>query len=399
MTQATPEEKGDRLKISVSGRFDAAGAKVVADALENALNTGRHSVELDMGGVDYLSSAGMRVLIIYHRKFSQLKGLFYLTSVNDKVGRILEMTGLYNLLAVSPDHDGQKAPGQQTVSFEGWALTVSGTEPGISLLTHIIGSPLTDPAGPPDESLPEVLPFPPSTLAFGTGALGYEAADCTGRYGPFLAAGGFAAFQPLHGEDRDPDYVEYAEADIPLLHVLDAISLTGNYFPVVSFESTASPPGFDELVRAVMAAGSMTAAGFIIAAECEPAEDGVTVQDGTDDGGKNSPPGNAAHTRTRCLMLAGGVAGGVGMAGPLRERLFPADAGTGLLTHVHAAFFSPAPLRRRGPVKLKDTLSFLFDQDLQDVVCLENQPGREGLRLLRGLVWSAPLQEKKEGSG
>ena len=76
MTQVTPEEKGDRLVIRVSGRFDAAGAKLVGDALEQALKTGRHAVELDMGEVDYLSSAGMRILIIYHRKFSQLRGRF-----------------------------------------------------------------------------------------------------------------------------------------------------------------------------------------------------------------------------------------------------------------------------------------------------------------------------------
>jgi hypothetical protein len=90
------------------------------------------------------------------------------------------------------------------------------------------------------------------------------------------------------------------------------------------------------------------------------------------------------------------------MAGPLWERLFPAEAGTDFFMHVHAAFFPPGPLRRRGPVKLKDTLAFLFDQELQEVACLENssgRSGREGLRLLRGLVWSAPLREKKEGSG
>jgi anti-anti-sigma factor len=397
VTQVTPEEKGDRLVIRVSGRFDAAGAKLVGDALEQALKTGRHAVELDMGEVDYLSSAGMRILIIYHRKFSQLRGRFYLSSVGDRVGKVLEMTGLYTMMDIVPEQDGQDSPGQHRVSFDGWDLTFSEPEPGGILLPRVIGA--RDPEGtaPPDESRPGILPFPPTVLAFGTGALGYEAGDCAGRYGPFLAAGGFAAFQPLQG-DPDPDYVEYAETDIPLLHVLDAISLAGSYSHQVSFESDTMPPGPGELVQALLAAGTMPAAGFVIAAECERAGDGSYGDVLQDKNGETAPGGGTAQDKKMlCLMLAVGVAGVPGMTDLSGKQLFPAGAGTDIMTHLHAAFFPYKPLRRRGPVKLKDTITSLFDQEVQEVVHLEispGRPGKEGLCLLRGLAWFATVQVK-----
>ncbi len=393
--QAVSEERGDRLKISISGRFDGEGAKVVAGALEHALNTGWHSVELDMDGVEYLSSAGMRVLIIYHRKFSRLQGTFYLTSLHEKIGRILEMTGLYSLLEAGPDPGGQEAPGQDRIAFDGWAITVSEPEPGVTLLPQVIGSPGRCTGASPDESGPVILPFPPAILAIGTGALGYEAADCPGHYGPFLAAGGYVAVQPPQ-DDRNPDYVEYAEADIPRLHVLDAISLAGGYSHHISFGSDKRPPGPGELLRAILSAGNTTAAGFVLAAECErPAEDPLPGE--PDEGGGNLPARNADRDGgTLCLMLAGGVAGGEGMPGLLREKIFPGSAGTDLSWHAHAAFFSYQPLRRRGPVKPGETLAFMFDQDLREVVHLPspgNRPGEGGIRLLRGLVWFAPVRE------
>jgi anti-anti-sigma factor len=395
MTQVTPEEKGDRLIIRVSGRFDAAGAKVVGDALEQALKTGRHAVELDMAGVDYLSSAGMRILIIYHRKFSQLRGRFFLSSVGDRVGKVLEMTGLYTMMDILPDQSGQESPDPRRVILDGWALTSGESEPGGVLLPRVIGARAPVGTAPPYESHPGILPFPPTVLAFGTGALGYEAGDCAGRYGPFLAAGGFAAFQPLQG-DPDPDYVEYAETDIPLLHVTDAVSLAGSYSRLFSFESDARPPGPAELVQALLDAGGLPAAGFLIAAECERAGDGssgdVLPDKGEAGTGRGAAPGNTGL----CLMLAGGIAGVPGIPDPLREQIFPGAPGPGLMAHLHAVFFPYKPLRRRGPVKLKDTIASLFDQGVQEVARLEISPGRPGqdLRLLRGLVWFAPVQEK-----
>ena len=93
------------------------------------------------------------------------------------------------------------------------------------------------------------------------------------------------------------------------------------------------------------------------------------------------------------------MAGGAGSEDGFWEQLF-GGADTGFSCHAHAVFFSYSPLRVRGQVKLKDTLAFLFDRDLEDVACSTSAgkgAGYDRVRLLRGLAWFAPLGEKKDG--
>ena len=360
------EKNGDRHVIRASGRFDAAGAKVVAGALEGAMAAGSHTVALDMGGVEYLSSAGIRVLVQYFQRFSQLKGRLYLTSVDDRIGRLIEMTGLYELLDIPDEEDGGSPAGKQA-GKEGLLLTAHVLEPDGLLVLHTIGP-----------GTPEVLAFPEGTLAFGTGAPGYEAADCTGRYGPFLAAGGYAAFRAPGDE---PDFEEYAGAYIPKLFVLSGLALAGNYARRFAFESTASPPDLRALAGAVAGAAPSPALGFVLAAECELPAAALTIP-----AGSGPAPGSvtAADGSRLCLVLAAGIA-------------HSADVpGTGPSVTACAAFFSYQPLRRHGNVKLKDTADLLFDCGLLDVVPLgHGEPASHlsGMRLLRGLVWTAPVQE------
>jgi anti-anti-sigma factor len=391
--EVTSEKNDTRLVLRAIGRFDAAGAKVVADALEQALAGGSHTVDLDMAGVDYLSSAGIRVLVTYYKKFSQLKGCLYLTSVSERICQLLEMTGLYGLLDRPDEQEAGTGTGLQTVRSDGWELASHVLEADGSLVLRVIGQPVTAMTGPEDESSPEVLAFSPTTLAFGTGALGYDAAECKGRYGPFLAAGGYAAFRPREG-DRDPDFEEYAEAYIPKLHALSAVALAGNYSLQFTFESTVSPPGLYDMARALLAAGGVTAAGFVLAAECEVPEGSVPSPGSRDAPARvETPAGLTSADGSRlCLVFIGGV---VGEPGSLPVLPVPAGTGTDPVVYAHAAFFSYQPLRRHGRVKLKDTAELLFDRELLDVLCLAApgcETGSSGIRLLRGLAWSAPLQ-------
>ncbi len=374
--QVTPEKTGEWLVLRADGRFDNAGAKTVADALDQALAGGSHTVAINMAGVTYLSSAGIRVMVAYHQKFSRLKGGLYLTSVSERISQLLEMTGLYDLLD-SPQEESGTATGLQAQSCEGWSLTSRTLEPDGRFVPHRIGGKGPDPAGLPDEPASEILPFSPNILALGKGALGFDAEGCRGRYGPFLAAAGYAAYRPLTGEE--PDFEEYAEAYIPGLHVLFGIAMTGSFAFQVSFESNTSPPGLSDLAASFLPLCNTPSCAFVIAAEGEVPQ-GILVSPPHADGHAGEGEGvlTAADGSRLCLVLAGGT--------------FGSDA---VPLQAHAAFFSYQPLRRHGRVKLKDTAGFLFEQDLLDVLPITSPPENAGglqIRLLRGLAWVAPLE-------
>ncbi|NMB77625.1 MAG: STAS domain-containing protein [Methanomicrobiales archaeon] len=377
--QVTTEKTGNRLLLRAGGRFDAAGAKVIGDALEQALTSGSHTVEIDMGGVDYLSSAGIRVLVTYSQKFTKLKGGLYLTSVNERISQLLEMTGLYNLLDNPEPVDGAGAC-SRALTFGGWTLTSRSIDPDGKFSLRHRGYEVVESPVPAEPASPEVLAFPAGTIAFGTGALGYDAADCTGRYGPFLAAGGYAACRPLAG-DNDPDFEEYAEAYIPKLHVISGAVLTGSFAQQVAFESDGTPPVLSDLAGSFATLCGTPATAFVLAAECEITQGSALLSGSARPEGTDKTALTGSDGSRLCLVLAGGMTG--------RD---------GQIAGVHAVFFTYQPLRRHGRVKLKDTADALFGQDLLDVLPIavlgESTPVPE-LRLLRGLAWIAPLGDAR----
>jgi anti-sigma B factor antagonist len=60
--QIARESRDDVRILFVSGRIGASGAPVLGRALMEELGAGQHRLLVDLGGVDYMSSAGLRVL-------------------------------------------------------------------------------------------------------------------------------------------------------------------------------------------------------------------------------------------------------------------------------------------------------------------------------------------------
>ena len=90
----------DILYVSINGRVDAsnasdAEAKIIALKKENA---DKHLV-IDADGLEYISSAGLRVLLGTHKKMQRV-GFLRLTNVGESVMEVLEMTGFADILEI-----------------------------------------------------------------------------------------------------------------------------------------------------------------------------------------------------------------------------------------------------------------------------------------------------------
>src|SRR3990172_4544044 len=85
--------------MTVSGRLDAAWADHLARALEEAVRGGAHRIRLDMAGVSYVSSVGLRVLLRVFKQLQRIQGSFAVVNPSDAVKGVLELAGLGALLA------------------------------------------------------------------------------------------------------------------------------------------------------------------------------------------------------------------------------------------------------------------------------------------------------------
>ena len=84
--------------FTLGGRLDTVTAPELEKALNDSLN-GITDLTLDCENLEYISSAGLRVLLAAHQKMRS-KGEMKLINVNEIVQEVLEVTGLAEILTV-----------------------------------------------------------------------------------------------------------------------------------------------------------------------------------------------------------------------------------------------------------------------------------------------------------
>lgn len=90
------EKDGSRLTIIIAGRIDTVTAPDVDEYINNYLE-GVKMLILDFKDVNYVSSAGLRVLLSLQKKM-MVKGEMKLINVNEAVSDVFEVTGFDEIL-------------------------------------------------------------------------------------------------------------------------------------------------------------------------------------------------------------------------------------------------------------------------------------------------------------
>jgi anti-sigma B factor antagonist len=87
--------------VKVAGRIDSQTAPQLAEAFDTITEAGRFKIVFDMGDVDFISSAGLRVLIDVQKTCKRWnRGQLVLTTVPERIYETLDLTGfvpLFNL--------------------------------------------------------------------------------------------------------------------------------------------------------------------------------------------------------------------------------------------------------------------------------------------------------------
>ncbi len=89
---------GERLTLTIEGRIDTTTAPGLESVI-GGLDDGVKELVLDMTGVEYISSAGLRVLLAAQKRMSKT-GRMRLTGVCAAVREVFEMTGFVDILEI-----------------------------------------------------------------------------------------------------------------------------------------------------------------------------------------------------------------------------------------------------------------------------------------------------------
>ena len=88
--------------VRLDGRIDAASSPVLEKKLTNLINEKKDKILLDFAKVNYLSSAGMRLLLSLTKKLKGEVGGLHLCSISEEVMEIIKMAGFERIIQIFP---------------------------------------------------------------------------------------------------------------------------------------------------------------------------------------------------------------------------------------------------------------------------------------------------------
>lgn len=97
--------QGDILVLRPIGRLDSSSAPDLERLLKEQLGGGVKRVLFDFADLDYISSAGLRVVLLAGKGVRSAQGKMVLSGMRDMVLDVFEMSGFLTLFAAAADVD------------------------------------------------------------------------------------------------------------------------------------------------------------------------------------------------------------------------------------------------------------------------------------------------------
>ena len=99
------EREGDTLVIKVDGRIDGANARAFQSDLEAAIEDTDRTVVLDFESLSYISSAGIRVILMTTKMLQRRDGVFALCALSDPIREIFQISGFDKIIPIHASVD------------------------------------------------------------------------------------------------------------------------------------------------------------------------------------------------------------------------------------------------------------------------------------------------------
>lgn len=93
---------GQALVLSAEGRLDYQSSRDFEVRMTQHLDGGERRIVLDLSGLEYASSAGMRVLLLAARRMKAVGGRLVFAGIREEVRQIFEIAGFIPLFEIAP---------------------------------------------------------------------------------------------------------------------------------------------------------------------------------------------------------------------------------------------------------------------------------------------------------
>ncbi len=106
MMDMKEQKKGSVVVLTLTGRLDATTSGKLEETLLGLIERGETKLALNFHRVDYISSAGLRVLLVAAKRLKPVNGKVVLHSVNPQVREVFEIAGFTSIFPIYEAEDG-----------------------------------------------------------------------------------------------------------------------------------------------------------------------------------------------------------------------------------------------------------------------------------------------------
>jgi len=412
------------LELHVHGVLDSNWADHLSKAIDDAVREGAHRLLLNLSGVNYLSSAGIAVLLRAHGQLTRIHGFFAVSDPSPQVREVLKLTGLQQRLICDDDAVRRTSGKLMTTSQPQYRCVTSGDvdfelydlDPVEPVRCQIFGDPrrLTTRQFTAEDT--RQVAFRRETFGLGLGAFGNGFDECRDRFGEFLAVGGVAVQLPAQNGSA-PDYQLARDEFVPAVDVLYGVQCAGDFSQLARFAARQETPpiGLSTLAGQCLLLAETDLAGIVIVAETAGLVGAALRKSPVAPGAAGELPSadlfshpevrdwlsfTPERVHPRSLAVVVGIAARLPLsdaASRVAPFLRPLNAAGDLVGHFHAAVFSYRPLKKRR-LDLGQTLGTLFDAEhvggmLHLLGDFRDLSGAGESAFVSGACWIAPVVE------
>ncbi|MCF8361491.1 MAG: STAS domain-containing protein [Prolixibacteraceae bacterium] len=396
-------------KLTCTGRLDANSAGHLNDYINNLVREGHYSIALNLEGIEYLSSAGIRTLVNQYKNLASVNGIFYIAEMSENVRQVLDMVGMENMLGKKPEMQPPQQSGADKKNehlFGDYNLKFIDSKNDNSTVVNLFGNPehIMNKGFTPDKA--NTINADEKYFSLGLGAIGESFDECRKRFGEYIVAGKNAAYLPADGSQK-PDFMQSSGKLVASLIGLYGISFTENYNWLIRFEPKSGNHSikFSRLINHISEVTGKQDFALVMVAESGGIV-GTSLNTSpltnTDifsyPGVKNTVNFTTEPAHNKMLTLSAGIitTNDTKNAGSFVRPLNDNDQQNG---HVHSMVFPYTPLKKTD-IDLYEIIDYLFDNsELIDLLHLTNDNreinGIGESRFVQGFCWITPIESIK----
>lgn len=99
------ENAGDATILSPAGRIDSSNAREFEESVVKTLDGNTTKLVLDLGTLSYISSAGLRVILLAAQKLKAKNGTLRLCALSPMILEVFEVSGFSKLIPIHATRD------------------------------------------------------------------------------------------------------------------------------------------------------------------------------------------------------------------------------------------------------------------------------------------------------